>query len=136
MVIILSARKCCEDQVSGNSESDHAASQTAKNKHAARRTFRKFAEMWDFARLWCGLVHRSSIQIKRTSAVSWGIRTILRPAQRSLQSQKISTKSAPARQFVRFSDRAQRLFPEAFCKPTEAFLARAISHPPSAPAGP
>jgi len=31
MVIILSARKCCEDQVSGNSKSDHAASQTAKN---------------------------------------------------------------------------------------------------------
>ena len=66
MVIILSARKRCGDQPSSNSESDRAASQTAKIKHAIRRMFRKLSKMWDFARRWRGLVHRSSIQIEQT----------------------------------------------------------------------
>jgi len=66
MVIILSARKCCGDEPSISSESDRAASQNAKAKHAIRRTFRKLSEMRDFARWWGGLVPGSSIEVKQT----------------------------------------------------------------------
>jgi hypothetical protein len=135
MVIILSARKLCGDQASSSSRSDHAASQSAKREHAAQRTFRKLSEMWDFTYRWRGLIHHSSLQLRQTHAVSCGIRTILWAAQRSLQRQNACTNSAPTRQFVRFPDRRQRLFPKAFVNRTYPCRARAFSHSTSAPAG-
>ena len=80
MVIILSARKCCGDQTSSSSETDRAASQTTKTKHAIPGTFRKLSEMWDFACRWRQLVPLSSIPIKQAWYGPCGIRTILRAA--------------------------------------------------------
>jgi hypothetical protein len=129
MVIILSARKCCGDRPSSNSESDCAASQDAKAKHAIRRTLGKLSKMYDFALQWRGLVRGGSRQIKQTRAVSCGIRTILRGAQRPLLRPKIPADTAPTLQFVRFSVRPWNRWPGTSGKRTEAAVARAM--PPS-----
>lgn len=135
MVIIFSARKRCGDQLSSSSESGHAASQTARTKYVARRRFRKSSEMWNFARRWRGFAPRSTIRIEQTESVPCSIRTILRRARHSLRHEKFSTTSPPDEQFVQFSDRYQRLFPEVFCYRTVVFRARAFSHSMVAPFG-
>jgi len=135
MVIILSARKCCGDQPSSSSESDHAASQTARIKYLARRRFRKLSEMWKFARRWRRVVPRSAIRLEQTESVPCGISSILRATWPSVRRQKISGNGAPARQFVRFPDRRQRRFPRAFCNRADGCHARAFLHSMVAPLG-
>ena len=78
MVIILSARKRCGNQPSSSSESNHAASQTARIKYVARRKFRKLSEMWNFAADGASLVSRSAIRIEQTESVPCGISAIPR----------------------------------------------------------
>jgi hypothetical protein len=72
--------------------------------------YRKLSDMCNFARGSSVLVRRRSSRIKQTLEVPYEMRTSLSAAKRPRLRQKISTNRAPARQFVRFSDRFPNLF--------------------------
>ena len=128
MMIIFSARKRSEDQLSLSSQSDRAPRQTATTKQVALGRFCKLSEMWTFARRGCVLASDWAVRIEPPQPAPYEIPTIPRAAQRSVRHQKISTNDAPVGRSVRFPDRRQTAFRRVLRDRSDPCHARGFSH--------